>query len=252
MRTITPRRPRNGLFAVADEVPWDNPDIDWTAGVGWSLLSTCPVGAVQCCDPDFNPDSADPEPNNPGPVTFRPFSIVDVQGCIAGTSRTRGAMADARAANKMWHETNIEGWVSIALESGVCGAGTALQELPDASPGVLTLPAAVKALIKARIGTSAIFDRPVLHLPAWYAGELTDSTHLTDTVDIAFGPGYGYLLEEEEYAYITGPVEYSILEPPRTPASTLDERRQNMNYDRVDTLALVRYDPCGSFKARLA
>lgn len=252
MRTITPRRPRNGLFAVAIEVSPDDPNIDWTSQGGWRLHSACPAGGLWCCDTEFNEEADKPDFSSPLPQQFLPFTVMNVQGCMTGTSRTSGALDEARATNQMWHETNLEGWVSSGLEIGMCGA-PGLQSLPDVTttPGTgETVADAIKLLLSARTRVG-VFDRPTLHLPAWYAGELTDSVHLTNAVDIAFGPGYGYWTNEP-WAYLTGPVEYSIMEREYTPGSTLEERRRNMNYDLIETMALYRFDPCASSRVQLA
>lgn len=248
-RTISTVRPRRGLFSVATRVPHTN-DIDWGLG-GWALRSACPKVALRCCSAGDDPDVA-PEFDPPVDVRFLPFSVTDVQGCTAGSSRTPGAMRDAREANIMWHEANIEGWVSAGLEIGACNdAASSLFGLFDATPVpnvAVPLATAVRLLLRHRVN-AGVFDRPVLHLPAWYAGELDDSSHLSDVADIVFGPGYGLTrYQSDAFVYITGPVEYSILTPEYRPETTLAERRMNSNYDALETLAVVRFDPCASAK----
>jgi hypothetical protein len=190
-------------------------------------------------------------PNEPDTITFNAFDAYQVVGCLQGTSRLAGAIEADRALARRWLNVNIEGWVSAALEVGVCD-NLSLQALTLVAGGPLCLEQAVAELMRQR-QTARIFDKPTIHLPSWAAPYWDTSTAVNNAVDIAFGVGYGIIGasvidDETGWAYITGPVEYALGVEHSSMGADLAERRQNFSEVVEERMALVRFDPAGSFR----
>lgn len=270
MQTITPNRNRRGLFASAREVDPNDSSIDWTPDGGWEIRSQCPKGGLWCCD---GSPSGDPEKCDPAPVTggrFKPVMMYQTTGCYStlrenlplpptfvpasGTSRTPQNIQIAIDHGAMWLDVNAEGWIGMALESGPCN-NPPLTQLPDITPllGLPSIGGGISMLLRNRAALG-IFDRPTLHIPAWFAAEMQAYDWLNDVADIVFGSGYGIdppPASGEANIYITGPVEYSINPVRNIPADSLDEWRQNTNFHLIEGLFVYRYDPCGGFRVRV-
>jgi hypothetical protein len=250
MQTIQAKKQMGGLFSVAREVPWDDPDIDWAPNGGWALRSACPAGGVWCCDE--LPTELKCPPNDVSSGRWHPFIVYNTQGCTEGTSRTPKSIADAADAVTMWQDVNMEGWVSLAIEEGVCDR-RGFTQFEDVTPtsGPISLNAGLSLLMRNR-AAQGIFDRPTIHIPLWFAPFLDDNSWLSQVADIAFGPGYGTgpsaPAVNAANIYITGPVEYSIMPVKFMPADSLKEWRQNLDVQIHENVCNVRYDMCGTFR----
>lgn len=261
---ITPQKQRGGLFSVATAVPHDSPDIDWTPNGGWAMRSQCPSGGSWCCDGGQGTTEKQP----PADVSYRrykPFAIYNTAGCGTGTSRTPQAVSDAAESNRLWHDTNMEGWVSYMLEHNHCDFNLSddavdLSGVPAEVEPAVTIEEAISTLLRFRAVQGAapgwaMWDRPVIHMPTWIAPFLSNDSWVTSVADLVFGPGYGVDPAgwggQDSWVYITGPVEYSLLPVVHAPKDSLKEWRQNIDVQLVESFAIFRYDPCRVFKTRV-
>lgn len=252
-----------GLFSVARFV--DPSTVDW-GGSGWQAYSACPSGGTWSCEQTEDGEiKADPTPG--GTVSFSPFGVYQITACAAGGSRIREMQAVNEQQSRAWLERNLEGWVAAGLEVGFGADAPGLQSSPDLTPGTGSIPLrqALKSLMQNR-ARDGIFDRPVLHLPAFAAPYLCDCWDtITCVADVAFSAGYGVAsppVDGGGWAYISGPIEYSvsptadeILRTADTGAlgngldvDSLTEMRRNYDDSIQERLAVFRYDPCGTYR----
>jgi hypothetical protein len=242
---IRPTASATSLFRAATIVASTDPNIDWS--VGWALWSSCPSGTIWCCeDGDTPPDSGEQEfKPDAGTITalrFKPYTVVQVEGCDAGMARIREAQTEAENLAAARLVAYTEGWVGRALAVGVCGS----PGLEDSGQNVGTFTTVAEgiAAMLADWSNDRVFERPILHLPWSLASRPEDPlVRLTDLVDIVFNPGY-----PPGTAYLTGRVEISIREP-EVPASadgseTLQEMRTNSTQFIKERMAVHRFDPC--------
>jgi len=242
--------PAGGLFSVARDAAADIDPEEWQ--FGWQVLSACPAGGTWCCDDSESGEvpTLKESPLASSVVTFSSFDVYQVIGCTAGTS----ALGNWQAVADSWLRSNVEGWVTAGLEVGVC-SNPSLVGLTDITPaGAVCMANAVTALLQARQAVG-IFDKPTIHFPSWAAPYWDSSSAVNDLVNVVFGTGYGVLAaavidETAGWAYITGNVEYAlgVGTAPALKETSLSERRQNMVERIAERRAVVRFDPCGSFK----
>lgn len=261
METIAPNKPRAGLFSVARFVDPNDPSIDWTPAGGWAHRVNCPTGGTWCCD---DTGATDPStglplemcaPTDPQGFRWLPFLVYQTAGCDAGTSRTLKSLQDARDNVRTWVDINTEGWVSQAVEDGVCGNPGLDDFCTDVTgAGASSIQAGIATLLRNR-AQQFIFDRPVLHIPSWFAPILPDLPWLSQMADIAFGPGYGtgatVAPAGEAWIYVTGPVEYSIAPMEELAPATLEEWRRNFDVEIYERICIYRIDPCASYRIRV-
>lgn len=244
------KAPTDGLLSVATLVPPEQ--VDW-AGPGWQLASLCPTGGTHlCADAVAGTDKATAPA--PSVVAFAPFMAYQVALCKSGTSRTPASVRQAIESAQAWLAVNQSGWIATALETGI-GAATnpKLSGLTLATGSVVgdSLRIAASHLLAARAAAGAM-DRPVLHLPAYAAPFVADLIGLVNTVDIVLDAGYGLTAAEPVgTAYITGPIEVSMRQVMLNLSNegTLTEWRRNQNETVREMMAVVRFDPCASFRA---
>lgn len=245
---MTPNPPIHGLTSVATEIAPEM--VDWS-GPGWQLASHCPQGGTYDCAAVADKATAP----SPSVAAFAPFMAYQVALCKSGTARTPASVAQARESAQAWLTANTSGWVATALEMGY-GAATnpKLRGLTLATSSVVgdSLKVALARLLATRAAAGAM-DRPVIHLPS-YASAFLDINMAVfrDVADLVLDPGYG--LDQAEpigVAYITGPVEYSVRAVPLAQENngTLTEWRRNQNEAIEELMAVVRFDPCFSFRA---
>lgn len=212
----------------------------------------------------MDPDDIEPkeDPNEVTSLAFMPFMAYQVAGCNAGTSRTPANKAEAQRSADDWMTANLEGWVTMGMETGVCD-NFALSALPDITGGGgnSNLSDAVSTLLQNR-RNEGMFDRAIVSMPDWYAPMLDDNVWIRNAVDVALAPGFGVdpaILATtdpgEAWIYITGRIEYSIGTRLVTTGEMMTDdmsiRRQNRTYELTETLAVYRFDPCGGFKVKV-
>jgi len=242
---ISPLASTSSLFRAATIIPQTDPDIDW--GVGWALWSSCPSGTLWCCeDGDTPPDGGEQEfKPDPGTVTalrYKPYTVLQVEGCNAGMARIATAQADAEGLARARLIAYTEGWVGRALATGVCG--TPGFDDSGQNVGTFTTVAEGIAAMLADWSNDRIYERPIIHLPWSMAARDNDPlVYIKDYADIVFNPGY-----PPGTAYLTGRVEISIRDPEMPAAadgsSTLEEKRQNRTLFIQERMAVHRFDPC--------
>lgn len=249
--TITPTASATSLFRAATMVSPTDPGIDW--GVGWAIRSSCPVGQIWTCEdgdtPDEGPERSEFKPD-PGEITsrrFRPFTILQVEGCAAGTSRTPTDQREAELTAGQRLTTYTEGWVGRALFDGVREYDQGIRDLTSSIGNFGTLGAAITALLEEWADEDR-FERPILHLP-WSAATTTDPiVQLRDLVDVVYNPGY-----PTNHVALTGRVEISVREPDMVPTNdgseSLQERRTNQTLFIKERLAVYRFDECLAARA---
>ena len=256
--TITPKPWTNGLFSVATEI--NSSAIAWD-GSAWQLYSACPSGGLWTCDDTevaMGGGAKKVEPADGNVIPFIPFTAYQITACSGGTSRLEESMKLNDKLADDWLAANLEGWVSAGLEIGV-GANPGLQSLTDVTPvgGAESIPLAVSLLVKSRQAGN-LYDRPILHLPADAAPALSGLLDdIKNVVDVVLGPGYGVISPTGDtagtgWAYLTGPVEYSLgAEPePIILGDGMAERRRNYDDSQRERLVNVRYDPCGGYRTQ--
>lgn len=258
-----PRQTKLDPLGAFTRVPASDPGIDWDTG--WGLRSECPAGGMWCCGDGLtgggNVDgtSLKEDPTGPTPIQFIPFLGYQVSGCTGGTSRLFAERASAASNSNEWLTANMNGWLTQALEIGVCD-NPGLVDLEDVTdpggPGYINPTISWLMRNRRELG---MFDRPIIHIPDWLAPVICDTSLLREVADIAFGPGYGTnpLVAPDPgqaWIYITGKVEYSI--GSRRSASVTDDdltlSRQNRSWELAEELGIYRFDPCAGFKALIA
>lgn len=243
-----PNAPTNGLTSVATFVPPEQ--VDWS-GPGWQLASHCPQGGTYDCAATADKVTAPA----PSVAAFAPFLAYQVALCKAGTARTPASVAQARDSARGWLSANASGWIAFALETGI-GAATnpKLNGLTLATGSVVgdSLRVALARLLASRSAAGAM-DRPVIHVPSYAAPFLDlDIAVLRETADVIIDAGYGLTqVDPIGQAYITGRVEYSrqVATLNLENENTLTEWRRNQNETVQELMAVVRFDPCASFRA---
>lgn len=244
--TIRPLQSATSLFRAATMVSSTDPAIDWN--MGWALRSSCPSGTLWTCD-DGDDDGVKPEPGDITSLQFKPFTIVQVEGCAGGLSRLPVEQFEAESTAEQRLTAYTEGWVGRGLYRGVQGFSQGIDDLAQSIGTFGTLAAAIAALLEEWSDLDH-FERPILHLPWTFAVAPDPFVQLTNLIDVVFNPGYpvGQIA-------LTGRVEISVREPDQVPTNdgseTLQERRTNQTLFIKERLAVYRFDPCLAIRANV-